>query len=198
LLTLHLHQVGWRTFTSKLLNMPGTQRKAPPLGGASVISGLVHQRFWLCWPCWPPCPGRSCCCCWPGFWPPPCCWPGFLAGLIALLLLALAFSGLLVLTHSASFQRFARRLLFDTPEDCSSILPRPSGEITRRRGVSFPARRERGTASPDASSLLTTTSTKELTTTSTKELTTTSTKELPPWDAMRCFGCSGFRSPSWY
>jgi len=26
LLTLHLHQVGWRTFTSKLLNMPGTQR----------------------------------------------------------------------------------------------------------------------------------------------------------------------------
>jgi hypothetical protein len=40
---------------------------------------------------------------------------GFLAGLIALLLLALAFSGLLVLTHSASFQRFARRLLFDTP-----------------------------------------------------------------------------------
>jgi hypothetical protein len=25
LLTLHLHQVGWRTFTSKLLNMPGTQ-----------------------------------------------------------------------------------------------------------------------------------------------------------------------------
>jgi hypothetical protein len=28
LLTLYLHQVGWRTFTSKLLNMPGTQRKA--------------------------------------------------------------------------------------------------------------------------------------------------------------------------
>src|ERR1019366_3476166 len=26
LLTLHLHQVGRRTFTSKLLNMPGTQR----------------------------------------------------------------------------------------------------------------------------------------------------------------------------
>ena len=26
LLTLHLHQVGWRTFTSKLLSMPGTQR----------------------------------------------------------------------------------------------------------------------------------------------------------------------------
>jgi hypothetical protein len=40
---------------------------------------------------------------------------GFLAGLIALLLLALALIGLLVLTHSASFQRFARRLLFDTP-----------------------------------------------------------------------------------
>jgi hypothetical protein len=26
LLTLHLHQVRWRTFTSELLNMPGTQR----------------------------------------------------------------------------------------------------------------------------------------------------------------------------
>ena len=25
-LSLHLHQVGWKTFTSELLNMPGTQR----------------------------------------------------------------------------------------------------------------------------------------------------------------------------
>jgi hypothetical protein len=38
LLTLHLHQVGWRTFTSKLLNMPGTQRTRYAGAAARLLS----------------------------------------------------------------------------------------------------------------------------------------------------------------
>src|ERR1019366_10790315 len=54
LLTLHLHQVGWRTFTSKLLNMPGTQRQnpgrmrpgqvIPPVGGLKGGKGYDRSR----------------------------------------------------------------------------------------------------------------------------------------------------------
>ena len=44
LLTLHLHQVGWRTFTSKLLNMPGTQlnRSRGRFLGESVREGAFE------------------------------------------------------------------------------------------------------------------------------------------------------------
>ncbi len=55
LLTLHLHQVGWRTFTSKLLSMPGTQRSryrgieaccrtGSPLASRSVADTLGMNR----------------------------------------------------------------------------------------------------------------------------------------------------------
>ena len=43
LLTLHLHQVGWRTFTSKLLNMPGTQRNRSR-GGALRARWCLGSR----------------------------------------------------------------------------------------------------------------------------------------------------------
>ena len=35
-LTLHLHQVGWRTCTSELPNMPGTQRSRCAAGSGGV------------------------------------------------------------------------------------------------------------------------------------------------------------------
>ena len=35
-LTLHLHQVGWKTFTSELLSMPGTQRNGFAVGGSGI------------------------------------------------------------------------------------------------------------------------------------------------------------------
>jgi len=45
LLTLHLHQVGWKTFTSKLLNMPGTPLNrcaiAHPLRRCSLSASAV-------------------------------------------------------------------------------------------------------------------------------------------------------------
>src|SRR6266478_5880531 len=39
LLALHLHQVGQKTFTSKLLSMPSTQRT--PLAGATLLAAAI-------------------------------------------------------------------------------------------------------------------------------------------------------------
>ena len=55
LLTLHLHQVGWKTFTSKLLNMPGTQLSRCRGIEAYCETGSSHGSFdggWYIWNYW--------------------------------------------------------------------------------------------------------------------------------------------------
>jgi hypothetical protein len=96
---------------------------------------------------------------------------GLLAGLVALLLLTRILVGILVLTHSASFQRW------------SFVAPRPNVKTTRRRHHWFRMEPLRSRWN-------------RLGTREFPQVSATTRLRDASWDAICCFGFWGFRCRS--